>query len=201
MTETKPRLPASERRAHVLGCACKVFSEGSYRGTTTAELAKAAGVTEPILYRHFESKRDLYLECLDASWADLRARWDAAIEGESDPALWLKALATAFFEAEKKRPIVSSLWIQALSEAAEDDAIRRYMRAHLREVHAYVAGVIERGQEAGGFLADRDPRAEAWLFLSLGILKMASLRLGGLVDDDFPAIIAARRSWLTGRDS
>lgn len=200
MSATKPRLPASERRAHVLGCACKVFSEGSYRGTTTAELAKAAGVTEPILYRHFDSKRDLYLECLDASWADLRARWDEALASESDPALWLKALATAFFEAEKKRPIVSSLWIQALSEAAEDDSIRRYMRAHLREVHGYVAGVIERGQEAGGFLADRDPRAEAWLFLSLGILKMASLRLGGLVDEDFPAIVAARRTWLTGRD-
>ena len=35
---TKPRLPAAERRANVLGCACRVFSEGSYRGTTTAEL-------------------------------------------------------------------------------------------------------------------------------------------------------------------
>jgi AcrR family transcriptional regulator len=199
MSATKPRLPASERRAHVLGCACQVFSEGSYRGTTTAELAKAAGVTEPILYRHFDSKRALYLACLDASWAELRARWDAAIESESDPALWLKALATSLFEAEKKRPVVSSLWIQALSEAAEDDGIRRHMRTHLREVHAYVAGVIERGQEEGGFIADRDPRAEAWLFLSLGLLKMASLRLGGLVDDDFPAIIAARRTWLTGR--
>jgi AcrR family transcriptional regulator len=201
MSATKPRLPASERRAHVLGCACRVFSEGSYRGTTTAELAKAAGVTEPILYRHFDSKRELYLACLDASWADLRARWDEAIEGESDPALWLKALATSLFEAEKKRPVVSSLWIQALSEAAEDDDIRKYMRAHLREVHAYVTGVIERGQEAGGFLADRDARAEAWLFLSLGILKMASFRLGGLVDEDFPAIVAARRTWLTGRNS
>ena len=199
MSATKPRLPASERRAHVLGCACRVFSEGSYRGTTTAELAKAAGVTEPILYRHFDSKRELYLSCLDASWADLRARWDEAIEGESDPALWLKALATSLFEAEKKRPVVSSLWIQALSEAAEDEGIRKHMRAHLREVHAYVAGVIERGQEAGGFLADRDARAEAWLVLSLGILKMASFRLGGLVDDDFPAIVAARRTWLTGR--
>ena len=201
MSATKPRLPASERRAHVLGCACRVFSEGSYRGTTTAELAKAAGVTEPILYRHFDSKRELYLACLDASWADLRARWDEAIQGESDPALWLKALATSLFEAEKKQPVVSSLWIQALSEAAEDDDIRKHMRAHLREVHAYVAGVIERGQEAGGFLADRDARAEAWLFLSLGILKMASFRLGGLVDDDFPAIVAARRTWLTGRNS
>ena len=36
MSPARPRLPAAERRANVLGCACKVFSEGSYRGTTTA---------------------------------------------------------------------------------------------------------------------------------------------------------------------
>ena len=56
------RLPASERRAPVLECACKVFSQGSYRGTTTAELARSAGVTEPILYRHFDSKSSLFAE-------------------------------------------------------------------------------------------------------------------------------------------
>jgi hypothetical protein len=73
------------------------------------------------------------------------------------------------------------------------------MQRHMREVHAYVKGVIERGQEAGGILPDRDAGAEAWLFLSAGLLKMISRRLGGLVEDDFPSIIASRRLWLTGR--
>lgn len=194
------RLPASERRAHVLECACKVFSQGSYRGTTTAELARSAGVTEPILYRHFESKRHLYLACLDEIWQGLKARWDEAIAAEPDPATWLRVLGHTFFEAERDEPVISALWVQALAEAGEDEEIQRYMRDHVHEVHAYVASVIERGQEEGGFLAERDPRAEAWLFVSLGLLRMASLRLGGLVDDDFPAIVAARRRWLTGRD-
>jgi Bacterial regulatory proteins, tetR family len=52
------RLPAAERRHHLVETAIRVFSEGSYPGTTTAEIAKAAGVSEPILYRHFASKRD-----------------------------------------------------------------------------------------------------------------------------------------------
>ena len=51
------RLPAAERKAAVLDCACGIFSSGSYRGTTTAEIAREAGVTEPVLYRHFASKR------------------------------------------------------------------------------------------------------------------------------------------------
>ena len=59
--------------------------------------------------------------------------------------------------------------------------------------------LIERAQEAGGILAERDAGAEAWLFLSAGLLKMISRRLGGLVEDDFPSIIASRRLWLTGR--
>ena len=53
------RLSASERRAAVLDTATLVFSRCSYRGATTAEIARAAGVTEPILYRHFESKQAL----------------------------------------------------------------------------------------------------------------------------------------------
>ena len=42
-----------------------VFSTGSYSGATTAEIAREAGVSEPILYRHFASKRELYFACLD----------------------------------------------------------------------------------------------------------------------------------------
>ena len=195
------RLPAPERRAAVLGCACKVFSRGSYHGTTTAEIARAAGVTEPILYRHFDSKRDLYLACLDETWAELRDLWDDAVAAEPDPANRVRAMAQAFFRSERNRAVISNLWVQALSESGLDDNIRRYMRRHMREVHAYVAGVIEQAQKDGGVLPDRDPRAEAWLFLSVGLLKMISARLGGLVEDDFPEIIASRRRWLTGREA
>ncbi len=197
---TATRLPAAERRARVLDCACRVFSQGSYHGTTTAEIARAAGVTEPILYRHFESKRDLYLACLDETWARIRALWDDAVANEPDPANWVRAMARAFFASERNRPVISNLWVEAISEASEDAEVRRYMRRHLRDVHAYVTGVIERAQAAGGILPDRDPRAEAWLFLAVGLLKMVSGRLGGLLEGDFPGIIASRRRWLTGRD-
>ena len=194
------RLPAAELRARVLDCACRVFSQGSYHGTTTAEIARAAGVTEPILYRHFDSKRDLYLACLDETWARIRALWDDAVANEPAPANWVRAMARAFFASERNRPVISNLWVEAISEASEDAEVRRYMRRHLRDVHAYVTGVIERAQAAGGVLPDRDPRAEAWLFLAVGLLKMVSGRLGGLLEGDFPGIIASRRSWLTGRE-
>ena len=55
------RLPAAERRQSLLEAALPIFAAGSYRGVTTAEIARAAGVSEPVLYRHFPSKRALYL--------------------------------------------------------------------------------------------------------------------------------------------
>jgi TetR/AcrR family transcriptional regulator len=193
------RLPAAERRAAVLECACRAFAAGSYRGTTTAEIAREAGVTEPILYRHFESKRDLYLACLEESWAGIRAVWEARIAAEPDSALWIAAMGRAFIESEQRRPVVSSLWIQALAEAPEDKHIRRYLRGHMREVHAYAADVIQRAQEAGGVPRDRDPDAEAWIFIALGLLSMADRALAGLMEDYWPAIRAARLRALADR--
>lgn len=193
------RLPAAERRASVLDCACRVFSAGSYRGTTTAEIAREAGVTEPILYRHFDSKRDLYLACLDECWRGIQAVWDEEVAAEPDPALWIAAMGRAFIESEKERPIISNLWVQALAEATEDEEIRAYMKKHIREVHSYAADVVRRAQAAGGVPADRDADAEAWIFLSLGLLSMADRALEGLMEDQWPAIRAARLRALAGR--
>jgi AcrR family transcriptional regulator len=196
---TASRLPAAERRAAVLDCACRVFSQGSYHGTTTAEIAKEAGVTEPILYRHFESKRDLYLACFEESWSRLRGLWEQIVEDEPDPALWLASMGRAFLESASHLPVMSNLWVQALAEASEDDEIRNYLRRHMGEVHAFVVDVIRRAQAAGGIPRDRDPEAEAWLFISIGLLSMADRSLDGLVEDGWLGIINSRRQWLKAR--
>lgn len=198
MSATRARLPAAERRAAVLSCACRVFSEGSYRGTTTAEIAREAGVTEPILYRHFQSKRDLYLACLDETWAQVRALWEQVVAEERDPRNWLSAMGQAFLVSEEYRPVLTNLWVQALAEASDDTDIRRRLQENLREVHGFVAAVIRRSQAESGILPDRDAEAEAWTFIALGLLSMADRRLGGLMDDLWPRIRAARRRWLLG---
>jgi AcrR family transcriptional regulator len=198
VTASRTRLPASERRAAVLECACRIFSRASYHGATTAEIAREVGVTEPVLYRHFESKRDLYLACLAETWSELRMRWEEAIAAEDDPAEWVSAMARAYFSMSESRQI-GNLWVQALAEASEDAILRRQMSKHIRQVHAYARDVIRRSQGAGGVLQDRDPTAEAWLFISMGLLKTFDQRLGGVLKGDFEAIVASRRRWMLGR--
>jgi len=183
----------------VVETACRVFAKSSYHGSTTAQIAREVGVSEPVLYRHFSSKRELYLACLDAVWERVRALWDVALAREEDPQNWLKAIGKAYLEERGAGKIVLvDLWIQALTQAADDPEIRRALRAQVREVHDFVAGLIRRAQAAGGVVAERDPDAEAWIFISLGLLTTIDRRLGNLVGDELEDIFASRRAWMTG---
>jgi len=197
VTATRARLPAAERRAAVLQTALRVFAAGSYRGVTTADIAREAGVTEPILYRHFSSKRDLYLACLDEAWEQTRVVWEGIVETQS-PAEWFQLMARSFLECRKADAPLASLWIQALAEAGDDAEIRSHLRSHLRGVHDFLAGTIAHAQSVGAVLPERDAVAEAWVFMSLGLLGSIGQRLGGLAEEDFPRIRAARREWMLG---
>jgi AcrR family transcriptional regulator len=202
LKETRARLTAEQRKATVVETACRVFAKRSYRGSTTAEIARETGVTEPVLYRHFASKRELYVACLDAVWEQVRELWEKALEAEEDPANWLKAIGKAYLEARAAaRIVLVDLWIQALTEAADDPEIRRVLRQQVREVHTFVADVIRRAQDAGGIVRGRDPDAEAWIFISLGLLSTIDNRLGSLVGEEFDDIIASRRAWMTGKSA
>ena len=193
MTLAKPRLTADARRRAVLDTACRVFSKSSYRGATTAEIAREAQISEPILYRHFGSKRDLYLACLDEAWRTFREVAEQAIA--DDPSGCLGAIADVYM-AKRTRIRMVDLWIQALTEASADAVIAAALRLQVREVHDFIADVIRSGQERGVVNADRDPVAEAWLFVAGGLLTTMDNRLGGLLGDDLERVRAERRRWL-----
>jgi AcrR family transcriptional regulator len=193
------RLPAAERRQAIVDAASRVFAGGSYSGATTAEIAREAGVSEPILYRHFGSKRELYLACLGAAWDSLRAALDTKLDelGDAEAVNAVGQASREFHAAGGVKPV--TLWIQALTEAGEDAEIQDFLRGQLREVHDYVAAAMRRAQRAGGVPADRDPDAEAWIFVGTALLLSFADRLGGLIDlDDLAAIATQRRRWLTG---
>jgi AcrR family transcriptional regulator len=74
------RLPANARREQLLEVALTAFARAGYHETSMNEVADAAGVTKPVLYQHFESKRELYQALLD----DVGARLVGAITTATD---------------------------------------------------------------------------------------------------------------------
>lgn len=194
------RLPAAERRQALIRAALRVFASGSYAGATTSDIAREAGVSEPILYRHFASKRDLYFACLEAAWEDLRQRFEAKVT-EFGEANAIAALGVTLFGMRKSSVVPPSLWMQAVTEAGEDPEIRKYLRRHARELHDFIADVIRRAQAAGGVPPERDAEAEAWIFIAGSLLLSVGDRLGGVLDQEQLAGVArARHLWLTGRE-
>jgi AcrR family transcriptional regulator len=63
-------MKCGERRAAIVGAAIRLFAEKGFRGTTTRELAAAVGVSEPVLYRHFQTKKDLYTAIIETKAAE-----------------------------------------------------------------------------------------------------------------------------------
>jgi AcrR family transcriptional regulator len=191
-------MAAADRRHHLIETAIRLFTDGSYRGTTTAEIARAAGVSEPILYRHFASKRDLYLAALEHVWAKTRGSWERALDEAPDACSAIEAIGKGHVSVRSPKLQLAELWVQALSEASEDPELKRHLRRHMREVHDFVANLVRRGQEQGAIAAERDPDAEAWIMLAGGILGMVGRRVGLLDDDELAAIRSARLAWLRG---
>jgi AcrR family transcriptional regulator len=81
MTTARKRLPSEERRATIVEAAGRLFGERGYDATRLDDIAAAAGVTKPILYRHFDTKLALYLALLERHRDDL-ASFAAMIDAE-----------------------------------------------------------------------------------------------------------------------
>jgi AcrR family transcriptional regulator len=188
------RMSGPERRESILAAAMRVFASGSYTSATTSSIAREAGITEPVLYHHFRNKADLYSACLDQSWDELRAHWDKVVASEERPSRWVPRMAEVGLAVIAEGG-AAQLWLHAMTEASEDPEARERVADFTTRLHAYVADVVARAQAAGGLRPELDPRVEAWMFLTMGILRTLSGRLGGIIDADFPAILAARQRW------
>jgi AcrR family transcriptional regulator len=92
------RLPAAERRQQLVETALGLFAHRGLHGTSMDDIADAAGVTKPVLYQHFRSKRALFMELLDQVSAQLLAAIAAATASADGPRRQVEAGLTAYFQ-------------------------------------------------------------------------------------------------------
>ena len=73
--DKRKRLTAQERRELILARAKRVFARISYREASTKQLAQESDISEPMLYKHFGSKKQLFLAVLEQFGSRFTARW------------------------------------------------------------------------------------------------------------------------------
>jgi AcrR family transcriptional regulator len=121
------RLPAARRRRQLLDVAVDVFAERGFHGTSMDEVAEAAGVTKPVLYQHFDSKRELFLELLDDVGSHLVRAVTAAVGGASGPRQQVEAGFEAYFDFVTQQTNAFRLLFGGGARRDEEfnDAVRR----------------------------------------------------------------------------
>jgi len=99
------RLPAAERREQLLESALRVFGDQGFHLASMNDIADAAGVTKPVLYQHFGSKRDLYLQVLREVGGRLRDEVAQAVAAASSPRAQVERGLTAYFQWVANSPL------------------------------------------------------------------------------------------------
>src|SRR6516165_2545266 len=135
MTETKQRMPATERRELVLDAAVAEFAVHGLAGTSTEDVARRAGISQPYLFRLFPTKKALFLALVDRCFRQVAATFEAAAAdrvGEDA----LEAMGDAYHELLQDRTLLL-LQLQAYA-ACDDPEIRAATRTGFKQLWALV---------------------------------------------------------------
>ena len=135
-----PRLPAAERKAALVDAAMVVFSAEGYQASTMDAVAAEAGVTKPVLYQHFPSKRELFLHLLSDVADRMRSVVVEAVSAATSPHQQVQFGFRAYFDFVSSYPDEFRLLFG--EGVRSDDAFSREVRQLEREIAAVIAELI-----------------------------------------------------------
>jgi AcrR family transcriptional regulator len=131
--QPRRRLSAAARREVIVAAAAESFAERGYRGASIEEIARRSGVTPPVLYDHFESKRALYRELLERHFADLRGVWRAYFVGEGPLEERVASSFDAWFAYIETHPFAGRMLFRDTTGDPEVDAIHAEVEGRSRD--------------------------------------------------------------------
>jgi AcrR family transcriptional regulator len=171
------RLTKAERKRQLLAHAKQLFVTLGYQTTTTEKIANAAGITEPVLYKHFESKKHLFLEVLQEIREATLTRWHTGTNELGDPLAKLHAVADLYLGSTRAHPVEFRIMHRTLVEC-DDEEVLAQLRGFYLDSEAFLARIIAEGQQTGVFRRSLDPRVGAWELIRTALGYTLTLPLG-----------------------
>ncbi len=180
MADPRRRMRREDRRDELLRHAIDVFGRLGFRNATTSELARAAGVSEALLYQHFPSKQSLLVACIERIGDEFYTALEALLAaGQDDPARTFAGIVARLERFVAARPEIQRLSLVILAEL-EDDEIRTATRTMIEQNVELLARAIRRGQQRGVLRSDQNADGLAWLLVGMYQLFGVMQRLGNL---------------------
>lgn len=145
------RLSSVDRRQQLIEAAMDLFSRKGFAGTTTKEIAHAAGVSEAIIFRHFATKRDLYTAIIEhnihsAGAKQVLAGMEGCMKRRDDEGLF-RMIAREMIEGHRKDARFEKLMMHASLEGHELATI--YRREFGLPIFASLRDYLDRRQRSG----------------------------------------------------
>jgi AcrR family transcriptional regulator len=162
------RMAGEERRSQILAVAMRLFSQRGFRGTTTKEIAQAAGVSEAMVFRHFATKEELYAAILDskACSGDRFEPEEMAADGiqRRDDRAVFESLALGALKHHEKDPEFQRLLLHSALEKHE--LAQMFFDKFVRRVYEFLGGYIRERQREGA-LIEMDPAVVVRCFIGM----------------------------------
>jgi AcrR family transcriptional regulator len=168
------RMTGDERREQILQTAVDLFSKKGFKGTTTKEIAKAAGVSEAMVFRHFASKDELYGAILHNKGCQEGFRefpWNknekliAALHEKDDFAVFYNIAIDALNKHHSDVAFMRLLFYSALEE---HELAERFFGEFVASIYGFIGGYIEERQRDGAF-REMEPKMAVRAFLGMMI--------------------------------
>lgn len=158
-------MAGEERRLQLLAVAVSLFSKRGFRGTTTKEIAQAAGVSEAMVFRHFASKEELYAAILDHK-ASAGGSFDPAqmVADSKDDRAVFECLALGALQHHERDPEFQRLLLHAALEKHE--LTQMFFEKFVHRVYEYLGSYIRKRQRDGAFI-DIDPAIVVRAFIGM----------------------------------
>lgn len=145
-----------------------LFARRGFGGATTSELAKAAGVTEPIIYRHFQSKKELFMAVIARAGERTIETWERQLRNSRNPAQRLTRLIGANPMVRDRGRGIYRVIVQAMMEIEDPDVMAALQR-HVASIHEFLTREIRAAQDKGYVSKAFTPEITAWTLLHLGL--------------------------------
>ncbi|MEY2424258.1 MAG: hypothetical protein QOI95_4325 [Acidimicrobiaceae bacterium] len=126
-------MTAPDRRKVIEDGATDVFGERGYHGASIEEIARRSGVTVPVIYDHFASKRDLYQRLIERHYAELRSIWFEHTAQGAALGDWIATAIGAWFGYIEHHPFAGRMLFRDTTGDPDIEAAHRVMRDRSRD--------------------------------------------------------------------